>query len=87
MTTPASETPADWPWDAMPADLLDALTSSLARQLTAGPVYLLIDPLSSDVSPPIDIHPRYPVTGDALQLPAEQLPYLVELRERWLWRL
>lgn len=79
--TPAFETPADWPWDAAPADLLDALTSSLARQLGAGPVYLLIDPMSSDVSPPIDTHPRHSVTGDALQLPAEQLPYLVELRD------
>jgi len=81
MTTPAFDAPADWPWDAMPADLLDALTSSLARQLAPGPVYLLIDPMSSDVSQPIDTYPRHPVTCAALQSPAEQLPYLVELRD------
>lgn len=77
---PAPEAATDWPWDAAPSELLAALTSSLSQQLADGPAYLLIDPLLGDVAPPIDARARHSVPGDALRLPAGQLPYLVELK-------
>ncbi|WP_409170028.1 hypothetical protein [Variovorax sp. H27-G14] len=81
MENQVSETPVDWPWEAVPVPLHAALASSLEQQLRPGPVYLLVDPFNGDVEPPIESNPRYAVPGDALRVHAEQLPYLVELKD------
>lgn len=78
-------TPSDWPWRNLPDILVPLLTETLARQLTAGPLFMLVDPFSGDLELGANSqgrpHQRIAVPDAGLNQSAEQLPYLVEISD------
>lgn len=74
-----------WPWRNLPDALVPQLAATLAHQLTAGPLYVLIDPFAGDLELGIDAtgkpHQRIRVPGTDLNQAVEQLPFLVEIED------
>lgn len=74
----------DWPWDDVPAVLVESRSTQLMSRFAWGrPVYLLIDPFLGDVQG-LDDHdrPRYPIDGKPFDVPSHRSPYLIELEDR-----
>ena len=86
----AISAPAGWPWNGLPAAHEQLNNEALIGQLTPGSIYLLIDPLLGEPEFLSGSIKRYPLPGDAIDalgIPAEQTPFLLELEnadDPWL---
>ncbi|ADU38561.1 DUF4123 domain-containing protein [Variovorax paradoxus] len=73
----------DWPWDDVPAALVESLSAQLMSRFAPGrPIYLLIDPFLGDEKGLDDHRAKYPIDGKSFDVPPDRSPYLIELEDR-----
>ncbi|MBJ2159866.1 DUF4123 domain-containing protein [Variovorax sp. IB41] len=73
----------NWPWDDVPAALVESLSAQLMSRFAPGrPIYLLIDPFLGDEKSLDGRHARYPIDGASFDVPPDRSPYLIELEDR-----